>query len=252
MNIMEYIEQMEGLLSEAKKVPLTSGKVLVDNIFFREILEDMKDSVPVEISQAKKLVSERANILNAAEREADAIVKSAVEKANQLIAQERIVVEAKARAQQVIDELQTESASIMAAARESSNNAINQAKQEADRIVAEARQTGDSIVATAKRQAEETVFAASNQGRDIVAAADNQASKLMEDSDLAAKRNIERSEADAAKIIKDSEERASMLLMRTNMYIDDMTTKLYKVFANAAEEMKVTHDNLKNVEDLSE
>ena len=250
MNITDYIEQLENLLDEGKKVPLTNGKVIVDCIYFKGVLEDMKDNIPNEINQAKKVVKERDAIFDAAHKDAEAILKSAAEKANQLIAQEHIVVEARNKSKQIIEDLKIESNNVMTATRESANEMIAKAKQESERINEEARESADNIVVMAKRQAEETVNAAQGQARDIVFTAENQAAKLLDDAELAARRNVERSEVEAARILHDSEEQAAMLLMRANMYIDDMTTRLYKVFANAAEEVKTTHDNLKSVEEL--
>ena len=79
-------------------MPLSGGKRMVDVDAARDIIDDIRLSMPSEIAQAKAIVRDRARIIAKAKREADEMIKTAEQRARSLVAREEIVRRAENRA----------------------------------------------------------------------------------------------------------------------------------------------------------
>ena len=82
--VMELIDQLYTMVSEAWGVPLGNEKCIVERDQVLEILDEIKTAMPVELSEAKRLVSARDEFINNAKREADEMLASTQAKADAL------------------------------------------------------------------------------------------------------------------------------------------------------------------------
>ena len=98
MNIDELLDVMDETLEEAVNLPFTGGKRMVDVEKVRDIIDDIRLNMPAEIRQAKAIVQDRADIVESAKKEAEAIVKRAEDRARAMVAQEAIVKAAQQKA----------------------------------------------------------------------------------------------------------------------------------------------------------
>ena len=96
--VMELIDQLYTMVSEAWGVPLGNEKCIVERDQVLEILDEIKTAMPVELSEAKRLVSARDEFINNAKREAEGIRNQAEERARALVDDQEIVRIAKAGA----------------------------------------------------------------------------------------------------------------------------------------------------------
>ena len=77
VTIESMLESLEEVLEEGVSVPLSGGKRMVDVDAARDIIDDIRLSMPSEIAQAKAIVRDRARIIAKAKREADEMIKTA-------------------------------------------------------------------------------------------------------------------------------------------------------------------------------
>ena len=80
---------MDTVLDEGKSVPF-SNKLMVDVEELKRIIEDIRLNMPTEITQAKKIATERRDILNAADAEAEDILAKARQKADLMVEEHQI------------------------------------------------------------------------------------------------------------------------------------------------------------------
>ena len=99
--VMELIDQLYTMVSEAWGVPLGNEKCIVERDQVLEILDEIKTAMPVELSEAKRLVSARDEFINNAKREAEGIRNQAEERARALVDDQEIVRIAKARSNEM-------------------------------------------------------------------------------------------------------------------------------------------------------
>ena len=108
MNVNELLDTIEDLLEESTGMPLSGGKRIVDVEQIRDYLDEIRQNLPVELRQAQSIVSDRAQLIESANAQAQAIVKKAEERARILVSDAEIVKAAQQRASEITSAAQTE------------------------------------------------------------------------------------------------------------------------------------------------
>ena len=90
------------MVTEAWGVPLGNDKCIVERENVLEILNEIKTRIPVELAEAKRLVSARDEFIGNAKREAENILKQAEQRAKQMISREEVVKQAEQQAAEMM------------------------------------------------------------------------------------------------------------------------------------------------------
>lgn len=109
MNVNELLDTIEDTLEESTSMPLSGGKRLVDVEKVRDYLDDIRANLPGELRQAQQIVNDRAQIVDTANAQAQAIVKKAEERARILVSDAEIVKATQQRAAEITAAAQSES-----------------------------------------------------------------------------------------------------------------------------------------------
>lgn len=112
MNVNELLDTIEDTLEESTSMPLSGGKRLVDVEKVRDYLDDIRANLPGELRQAQQIVNDRAQIVDTANAQAQAIVKKAEERARILVSEAEIVKAAQQRAGEIVSAAQTEARTV--------------------------------------------------------------------------------------------------------------------------------------------
>ena len=108
MNVKELLDTIEDAVEEGANVPLSGGKKIVDAEQIRNLLDEVRENLPGELRQAQQIVNDRAQIVDSAQAQAQAIVKKAEERARILVSDAEIVKAAQQRASEITSAAQTE------------------------------------------------------------------------------------------------------------------------------------------------
>ena len=108
MNVNELLDTIEDTLDESASMPLSGGKRLVDVAQIQEYLDEIRANQPGELRQAQQIVNDRAQIVDSANAQAQAIVKKAEERARILTSDAEIVKAAQQRAAEISSSTQAE------------------------------------------------------------------------------------------------------------------------------------------------
>ena len=108
MNINELLDTIEDALEEGANVPLSGGKKIVNAEQIRDYLDEIRENLPGELRQAQQIVNDRAQIVDMANAQAQAIVKKAEERARILVSDAEIVKAAQQRAGEITSAAQSE------------------------------------------------------------------------------------------------------------------------------------------------
>ncbi|MBL7184222.1 MAG: ATPase [Anaerolineae bacterium] len=111
MDILYLIDELESRLTEGRRIPLTS-KVVIDEEECFDIINEMRSRIPEEVRQAKKTERERERIIAQSHEEAERLVVLAKERAREVLDEDEIVKGAEARAQIIIERAQQEAGKI--------------------------------------------------------------------------------------------------------------------------------------------
>jgi hypothetical protein len=94
----ELINQLESLVSDRRKF-LRTGRVGIDAEEFLALLDQLRNAVPVEFSQARRVIQERQQIILDAQVEAEKIVGAARDKAEYMLSERGLTEEARQRSE---------------------------------------------------------------------------------------------------------------------------------------------------------
>jgi F0F1-type ATP synthase membrane subunit b/b' len=105
MDLSARIHQLEEMVRDAKSMPLSSSALLNrDEVL--ELIEQLKDSLPDEIKQARWIVKDREELLAKARRDAETMVEQAREEQLRLASHEAVVQRAQEESERIQQEAQ--------------------------------------------------------------------------------------------------------------------------------------------------
>ena len=101
MDLSARIHQLEEMVRDAKSMPLSSS-ALMNRDEVLELIDQMKDSLPDEIKQARWIVKDREELLAKARRDAEAMVEQARDEQLRLASHEAVLQRANEEAERVL------------------------------------------------------------------------------------------------------------------------------------------------------
>ena len=108
MNVNELLDTIEDALEESAGMPLSGGKRIVDVGQIRDYLDEVRVNLPVELRQAQSIVSDRGQLIDSANAQAQAIISKAEDRARVLVSEAEIVKAAQQRASEILSAAQSE------------------------------------------------------------------------------------------------------------------------------------------------
>jgi vacuolar-type H+-ATPase subunit H len=107
MDLAARLQQMEEMVRDAKSMPLSSS-ALVNREEVLEMLQEMQETLPEEIKQARWVVKDREELLAKARHDAEGIVEAAREEQLRLAMHEEVVTRAQQEADRIVREADVE------------------------------------------------------------------------------------------------------------------------------------------------
>jgi vacuolar-type H+-ATPase subunit H len=111
MDILHLIDRLEELFNNSRPIPLTHN-VIVDEDKFRDIIDQMRISVPEEVKKAQQVFSQKDRVMAQAQEEANRTLQLARDKADNLVEKEALVSDAQRRAAQIVDQARMDAENI--------------------------------------------------------------------------------------------------------------------------------------------
>ncbi len=100
MDIQFLLERLEGLIVNARKVPMT-GQVVLEQGQALDLVDQMRTSIPEEMRQARRIAQEGDRLIQRAKQESDHIVAAAQEQAALLLQDHELMRRAQTDSEQV-------------------------------------------------------------------------------------------------------------------------------------------------------
>ena len=127
--VEELVDMLFSMIDEAKGVPLSSDKCIIERDKALDLLDEIKAQFPVELGEAKKLLAARADYIASAKREGELIRKQAEEKARQMLAEDELTAQAKQKANEMIKVAEDRSRELRRAANEYCEDALRRTEE---------------------------------------------------------------------------------------------------------------------------
>ena len=127
--VEELLDMLYALIDEAKGVPLSSDKCIIERDKALDLLDEVRGQFPMELSEAKKLLAARNDYIASAKREADLIRKQAEEQAKQMLAHDEILAQAKQKGNELIRHAEERSRELKKAANAYCEDALRRTEE---------------------------------------------------------------------------------------------------------------------------
>lgn len=151
--VQELLQMLSNLISEARSVPLSSEKCIIEREKALDLIDEIKTQLPDEISKAKRLVTARDEFVGNAKREAESIRKVAEERARQLVDEEEIVKIARAQANDLVSNAEVKSKELKRVANEYAEELLRRTEESISSALDEVRHSRSKFNALAQKLA---------------------------------------------------------------------------------------------------
>ncbi|MGH3087687.1 MAG: hypothetical protein ACRDSJ_10285 [Rubrobacteraceae bacterium] len=101
--IGEVLDELDGIVQDASGVPMRRGLAVVDRSDLLGVLDELRGTLPEELSEAEAVRREARAIVAAAEEEAERIVQEAHRRAEERVEHTEVYARAQRRAGEVIE-----------------------------------------------------------------------------------------------------------------------------------------------------
>ena len=149
--IEDIINTLFEMIQEARGVPLSSDKCMIEREKALDLLDEILNQLPGELKQARTIVESRSEVINNAKREAENILKQAQAQAREMVSESVITQQAQAAAEEMLRQ-----------ARENSEDTV----QRAQARIRELKKVTNDFVDGALRTTEESIAEALGEIRE--------------------------------------------------------------------------------------
>lgn len=101
-DVETLIDLLYDLVNDAKGVPLTSDKCIIDRDAALDLLDEIREGLPAELRRAQDLIQAKETYVKDAKREVDRIIQKAEYDAKNKVADSEVVMAARERGQEII------------------------------------------------------------------------------------------------------------------------------------------------------
>ena len=151
-NVEQIISALYDMVQEARGVPLSSDKCIVERDKVLDMLDEIISQLPVELKQARTIVESRNELIGQARREAENLIRQAQEKAAELVQEEAIYKEAKRQCQEMVVQTQTRLAEVRKASNDYMDDALRRTEEAISISLEDVRSTREKFAALVEAQ----------------------------------------------------------------------------------------------------
>ena len=140
-HIEDIISALYDMVQDARALPLGADKCILERDKVLDMLDEIIAALPGELKQSRTIVESRNELIGQARREAESIVRQAQQRANELVEQEAIYVEAKRQCQEMFDKTQNRISELKKASNAYMDDALRRTEEAIALSLGEVRET---------------------------------------------------------------------------------------------------------------
>jgi len=137
----DIISALYDMVQDARALPLGADKCIVERDKVLDMLDEIITQLPVELKQARTIVESRNELIGQARREAEALIRQAQEKADQMVEEEAIYQEAKRQCQEMVLKTQARMAELRKVSNEYMDDALRRTEEAISMSLEDVRDT---------------------------------------------------------------------------------------------------------------
>lgn len=128
-DVEELLDMLYSMIDEARNMPLSSEKCIVERDRALDLLEEIKGKFPVELSEARRLLDSKEEYIASAKREADLIRKQAEDRARQMLSEDELMAQARQKSSEILRTTEARSRELRRAANDYCEDALRRTEE---------------------------------------------------------------------------------------------------------------------------
>lgn len=140
-NIEELISALYDTIQNARSMPLSPDKCIVERDALLDMLDEISAQLPGELKQSRTIVESRNELINQARHESESIIRQAQEKAKQLVTQEAVYTETKRQCEEMVRQTQARVKELRRVSNEYMDEALRRTEEAIAQSLNEVRDT---------------------------------------------------------------------------------------------------------------
>ena len=125
----ELLDMLFQMIDEAKGVLMSPDKCTIERDKALGLLDESRAQFPMELAEAKKLLAARSEYIASAKREAELIRQQAEEQAKQMVAEDKLLTQARERSNQMMKQAEEQSRELRRTANEYCEDALRRTEE---------------------------------------------------------------------------------------------------------------------------
>lgn len=121
----ELVNSLYDMIQEARSVPLSTEKCMLDREKALDILDEIRTNMPKDLEMARAIVEKRNDMVAAAKKEAEDLRKKAEEYVRKTVNESAIVTAAQQQADEIVAAAEQQSAQLRSAVSTYCNDKLN-------------------------------------------------------------------------------------------------------------------------------
>lgn len=101
-DVEKLIDMLYDLVNDAKNVPLSSEKCIINRDDALDLLDEIRSALPAELKRAQDLIQAKEDYVNSAKREVDRMMQQANYDVKSKVADSEVLVAARERSHEII------------------------------------------------------------------------------------------------------------------------------------------------------
>ncbi len=127
--VIELLEILYNSVVDAWSVPLSKDKCMLQRESTLSLIDEIRAQLPIELSEAKRLLASRDEFVANAKRETEAIKKTAEEQARHMVEEQEVTRIAKSRANEIVSNAENRAKELMRVANEYVDDALRRTEE---------------------------------------------------------------------------------------------------------------------------
>jgi len=152
--IPELLEMLHAMITEAWGLPLGAEKCVIERDKALDLLDEIRAQFPTEIAEAKRLLDARADFIANAKREAEAVKRTAEERARQMIDEQEVIKVSRQKSNEMLAYAESTSKELRRVANEYVDDSMKRTEEALTAALEEIRQSRVKFRQAAKEAAQ--------------------------------------------------------------------------------------------------
>jgi len=143
-DVMQLLDMLFDLINNAKGVPLNSEKCILDLDAALDLLDEVREQLPLELKKAKELLSAKEEFINGAKRDVERMLRQAELDAKTIVSESETMIQARNKAAEIVRRAEDRSKEMYRVTNEYTEDALRRTEEAIQMALAEMQQARSS------------------------------------------------------------------------------------------------------------